>query len=430
MSYLYDPQYPAATRYPPDGYELPYGWRPRENPLMESCSELAEAGLLGPGDGSHLETLLHLAHAHGSRDAFVWGPHLVRSVLSGDDPRHGLRSLEERQALVRVLRRVIEHGHERRNIDPQWRLLTGAALDEARAAYLAGAPTEAELRRRRGLDNLAELVGGVDALASLDREPVPAETLDLSEAPVDIHERVRLIDTLVVTGLTRDGTDEPELLTIARRLLQRAARLDPGLFRRKSRDQTIASSLVVLALESNGRGHDPGLTRRDVARRLNVVGGANQRSVSLLRSACVRRHTVSYELRQVLPEHLQRRWAGLGELLCSATLQTAAVRGLIIESHEALLERGRRERTAPTDTTALEAELPDAGDGGDAQQAGVEGAGAETSVTDAGPGRTGVDDSRSAEKPDTATEKPKDQTPPRGARTRVTRPTTATESAA
>ena len=55
MSYLYDPQYPAATRYPPDGYELPYGWRPRENPLMESCSELAEAGdavLLSPACAS------------------------------------------------------------------------------------------------------------------------------------------------------------------------------------------------------------------------------------------------------------------------------------------------------------------------------------------------------------------------------------------
>lgn len=429
MSYLYDPQYPSATRYPPDGYESPYGWRPRENPLMECCSELAEANLIGPGDGSHLETLLHLAHTHGCRDAFAWGPHLVRAVLSGDDPRHGLRSLEERQALVRVLRRVIEHGHERRNIDPQWRLLTGDALEEARAAYLAGAPTEAELRRRRCLDNLAELVGGVEALASLDREPVPAETLDLSEVPADIHERVRLIDAMIVTGLTADGVDEPELLTIAHRLLRRAARLDPSLFRRKSRDQTIASGLVVLAVESNGRGQDPGLTRRDVARRLNVVGGANQRGVSLLRSACVRQHTVSYEFRQGQPEHLQRRWAGLGELLCAPSLQTAAVRGLIIESHEALVERGRLERASATDPTALEAE-PSVGEPGDAELVGAEGAEVEKSVTGDDPGSTDVDGSRRAEKPDAAPESPENQTPPRGTRARASRAKTATESAA
>ena len=452
MSYLYDPQYSSATGYPSGGYELPYGWRPRENPLMESCSELAEANLIGPGDGSHLETLLHLAHTHGSRDAFVWGPQLVRAVLSGDDPRHGLRSLEERQALVRVLRRVIEHGHERRNIDPQWRLLTSAALEEARATYLAGAPTEAELKRRRCLDNLAELVGGVEALASLDREPVPAEALDLSEVPVDIHERVRFIDGLVVAGLTADGVDEPELLTIAHRLLRRAARLDPALFRRKSRDQTIASGLVVLAVESNGRGQDPGLTRRDVARRLNVAGGANQRSVSLLRSACVRQHTVSYEFRQGLPEHLQRRWAGLGELLCAPALQTGAVRGLIIESHEALVERGRLERSTPTDTTSQETEQavgesseavqtepvqaepaetePVQAEPGETDPAEPEGAEAEVPVTDADPGSTGVDCFQSAEESDPAAAEPENQTPPRGTRARASRPKATTESAA
>ena len=101
------------------------------------------------------------------------------------------------------------------------------------------------------LDWLARIVGGPDALAGLDTQPLPDEEgLDLAPVPVHLRERVVAIDEAVAPTTSVLLGDEAR--TAARRLLVRAVSGEPAVLTCSDRDD-IAAGAVLWAV---ARGND------------------------------------------------------------------------------------------------------------------------------------------------------------------------------
>ncbi len=137
------------------------------------------------------------------------------------------------------------------------------------------------------LDWLARVVGGEQALAQLDTEPLPAdEELNLTLVPGWARPRARLVDEHVQSAFGHQLVG-PELLTACRRLLVRAAVEGAFETRREAGTEKIAAGLVQCIARANdltGHGFAVGSLIRgtgakgyasDQARRLaSLVGGA------------------------------------------------------------------------------------------------------------------------------------------------------------
>lgn len=141
---------------------------------------------------------------------------------------------------------------------------------------------EASLRRW-----LAERVGGEDALATLDTEPLPDEQLDLGEVPDDVHARVRAVAAL--TDACCDDLLDREHRTACRRLMADVAAGDPAIFRRRSRDDRAAAALAWIVCSANDT-LDPsggGLTATELVGWFGVDGSVSQRAATMLRAVGV-----------------------------------------------------------------------------------------------------------------------------------------------
>jgi hypothetical protein len=113
--------------------------------------------------------------------------------------------------------------------------------DEDHAAWLAGYRHEV----------LVAIAGSEAALAALDAVPLPEEPFDWAPVPDDIRPRV----TAALELLDRccdEVLGDVEYRTVCRRLLSRAAAADPGLFRRRARDEVTAGGVAWLAGKANG----------------------------------------------------------------------------------------------------------------------------------------------------------------------------------
>ncbi|GAB95602.1 hypothetical protein BJY21_000832 [Kineosphaera limosa] len=324
----------GAGDYPP--WDVP----PADALVWQARAELAEQAWIGAGDESAaVAVLLQLADRHGSGDLFTWGPQLVRAVLDPAEHEHRSRPREGRELLAGVLRRVIVYGHQRRNVDPEWHALTLAAFDRARTGFLRDAPTASQLVRDARVAQIAALVGGRTQLAALTAdpratEPLPDEALDLDRCPPDVHERLRHIDALLASALAGLTTgDAGELRTITRRILARAGRRAPELFRRRSRDERIAAGIAIVAVEGNDHGPCRGWARADIAARLDEDTSAHLRGLDVLRAAGIARVAVPLDL----PTGSECAWLGYGDVLADPALQTSLTRRLVLATHEALL---------------------------------------------------------------------------------------------
>ena len=109
---------------------------------------------------------------------------------------------------------------------------------------------------RRQLDlftDLIEAVGSAEALWSLDADSLPDELLDESAVdPADlpfVTQVAARVDT--VTAIVFDT----EHRTIGRRILERVARREPQVLRRRADVDRCAAALVWLVLHANGSGH-------------------------------------------------------------------------------------------------------------------------------------------------------------------------------
>lgn len=131
------------------------------------------------------------------------------------------------------------------------------------------------------LPSMAREVGGPDALASLDPDPLPDERLDLAGVADDVHERVMHICELVDEAC--GALVHVEERTAARRLLADIARRDPALFRRRSSDRRLAAAIMWVVIEVNHGFEDPGvLAVNDLVNYFDVTSTLTARARTLL----------------------------------------------------------------------------------------------------------------------------------------------------
>lgn len=131
-------------------------------------------------------------------------------------------------------------------------------------------------------DPAVEILGSVEALATLDDEPLPDEPLDVSGVPADIVERVRRMSALADGAIAR-LYDDVELRTAARRLIAKVAAGDPAIFRRKSGDEMGAAALVWLVAKANDQiGESWTLTVGELMDHFGLKGSPSQRAQPML----------------------------------------------------------------------------------------------------------------------------------------------------
>lgn len=325
----YEPTYLTA-------YDEPYWEPPGHGCDLDAATTQLHRHAFGGGSfpmgPDIVREVLATARRHGATDYFVWGPRLVRDVLSPDEPAHRHRSREERMDFADHVRRIVHYGHHVRDIDPAWQRLTDEALEQARPGFLHDAPTNAELRRRRRLDELARLAPGHD-LTTLDCEPLPLD--DLEYAAPDIEQRVRRLDDLIGAALHEPDKPHDETRAVARRLLIRVATGNPAMLRRPSRDDNLAAGIAIVAAEGNGLLNrsplsDEPLSAKQIAARLGTHSGARQRGQDVCRAAGIRLGTPPEA-----PPELQDAWGRYGEVFTDPCLQTSRTRRLILDTWRA-----------------------------------------------------------------------------------------------
>lgn len=99
---------------------------------------------------------------------------------------------------------------------------------------------------------VAALVGGWEALAKLNAEPLPDENLSLDGVPADIVDDVRAAAEAVDADIKARALPETdELRTAARRLVHRIAVGDPAAWRRKASPASTACAIAYLLYDAN-----------------------------------------------------------------------------------------------------------------------------------------------------------------------------------
>ncbi|WP_454301847.1 hypothetical protein [Salana multivorans] len=140
----------------------------------------------------------------------------------------------------------------------------------------------------RARDEIVAALGGEDALASVNGEPLPDEPLILDGVASDVVDRVRAIDALMVTvGTSLSGI---ELRTSARRLLRRLALAEPKLFRGTAKDANSAASILWITghINSMFRSVTEGFTVRALTDALEITAAPSTRAKVFLRALGVK----------------------------------------------------------------------------------------------------------------------------------------------
>jgi hypothetical protein len=183
-----------------------------------------------------------------------------------------------------MLRRMDEYGQFQparhlRAVDPDDLYMDDMPMDLGACERL-----EREARHRdETFEPLAALVGGIDALFTLDTEPIPDEPFDWSAiAPID---RPFVDEVLQHTDRCCDSLLDVEFRTITRRLIARVAQRDPRPLRRNQDAARCAAAFVWLASRANGE-----FGRRGPRRAIHLwdwfgVSNASDRGRTLRRAA-------------------------------------------------------------------------------------------------------------------------------------------------
>ncbi len=195
-----------------------------------------------------LEQFLWFGTDYGPGDPLRWSPVAVEILLADWIPRKIVADASYLSKAPELLRAFIRFCHAEGKIRPELTGQTLAAVDEHELEYqrvicsprpqgpmallaqlgvLGDEEPPAEEPfdfHRHFLDQLAEEVGGQDALDSLDGTPLPHEEFAWDQVPPDLRDRVA--DVLAACDRCCDGLLGAEYKTACRRLLARAV---PGL---------------------------------------------------------------------------------------------------------------------------------------------------------------------------------------------------------
>ncbi|SJN12881.1 hypothetical protein FM113_16075 [Leucobacter sp. 7(1)] len=219
----------------------------------------------------HARLLLEFNANYGCGDPLRWGPQVVEQILMDLYPRKVMADPEHLGSLPEALIMLIPWANGRAGLPeeataqavqalvhfvPAYLSLiaesapSGALPDELRALFdeATGQPLDSFVANFAG--SLIAEVGSLEELKALDTRPLPLEPLTLTGIQPEVHDRVRAVATLI----TDEGGKlfrNPELVTVASRILERLARIDPGSFRGRIKDTNLAAALCWLAAKNN-----------------------------------------------------------------------------------------------------------------------------------------------------------------------------------
>lgn len=239
---------------------------------------------------------------YGPGDPLRWSPVSVEIVLADWVPAKIVADIDELELLPDVLRAFIAFSHGERGItaaltaetieavarwepDFQAAIRSPEACARREVAELAlGDLLDDRSYQEMALDDLATEVGGGDVLAHLNVEPLPDEEFVWKGLAADI--RFRLDGIVGIVDKCCDELLSVEYRTCCRRILARAARAEPELFRRNGRDDHTAASVVWIAGKLNHLFDPGGMLVKDVMSWFGITqGSVSQKATGIRRAA-------------------------------------------------------------------------------------------------------------------------------------------------
>jgi hypothetical protein len=291
---------------------LPTGGTGYETPEWddESLAGIVERFLASPfGDGfddpEHrdlIDTLIWFGTDYGPGDPLRWSAVAVEILMVDWIPRKIVAGADYLAKAPDLLRAFIRFSHRERGVraalteevihavdllEPEYQRVIRSARPQGPAALLAGLglpdvdgvwdePFDPHIGLKR-------VVGGDEALATLDTNPLPDEPFAWDGIPDDIHDRVAEVLALV-DGCCAELELGVEARTACRRFLSRAAAGDPAIFRRRSKASTAAAAVCWVISKANGLfGSWGGRQAKELLAHFGVAS-ASQRSQAFLRA--------------------------------------------------------------------------------------------------------------------------------------------------
>lgn len=285
------------------GYER-REWQPEElEALVEALSASPHGAALSEDELEHAARLFDMQVNYGTGDPLLWGGLFAERLLCDLYPRKVIADEEYLASMPRALRAVVRFANERSGIAQELIDETLDAVDACEEEYLfaiaehhplhdlfAGSDPFAPLApgrlQRFELDSLALEAGGEAALDALDEAPLPSEPLQEAGIAEDILPRVRRTAELVTDSADGYFAD-PEMTTVALRVLAVVAVNDPAIFRRRSKDETAAAAICWIAGKNNSWFTAQGGRSRTVKALMQSMGlktSPTQRAEAMLRA--------------------------------------------------------------------------------------------------------------------------------------------------
>lgn len=322
-----------ATRLLPSGgagYERPEWDEAQQAALTEAFFASPHASVLTDPDHRDLfDTILWFGTGYGPGDPLHWSPTAVEILLCDWIPRKIVAPADYLSKFPDLLRPLIAYSHAERGIrsaltaetlaivdelEPEYQRLIRSPRPQGPAALLAamgalapddpwagslddGEPWAAPFDVDEPwdpaaymLNALRDAVGGADALDALDDRPLPAEDFDWAGIDDDIRPRVDEI--LALCDTCCHELLDVEYRTACRRLLARAARGGPEVFRRRGRSDTAAAAICWAIGKANElfTPSGDGMLVRDLMAHFGLgQGSVSQRANTLLKAAGIDR---------------------------------------------------------------------------------------------------------------------------------------------
>ncbi|WP_458040548.1 MULTISPECIES: hypothetical protein [Bacteria] len=251
----------------------------------------------GSDDRDIAETLLELTANYFGGDPLRWSPVTVEILLTDLFPRKVHADRRYLSRIPEIMRTVVTFAHKTREVPARLTADTLDSVDRFEPEYrrLTGAPRDAraDLTRQFSPDDpdayykalLAAACGSVEAIESLDLSPLPAESVRLDAVEPDIRERVAAIAR--TAGDAGAELFDPELRTVAHRIVTRIAASDPNIFRRNSKPEMTAAAALWISGTVNDQFRR--VTVKAMMAHLGLTGSPAQRAEPMLRALGVER---------------------------------------------------------------------------------------------------------------------------------------------
>lgn len=313
------------------GYAIPDVGEAERSRISRQVLASVHASGLSRSDACILDELLEFAADCAGGDPLRWSPVSVEILMTQWLPLTASADDDHLLRIPTVLRALIRYAHERRGIPAHLTEQTVDAVDFWEPEYIelvlgenpfggagvhSGDPSAGlrDLLAEWGFISMAHAertVGGPEALAALDDQPLPDEPFSWDGIPEDIRPRVESV--LQLCDDCAADLFDTEMRTAFRRVLSRTAATEPAVFRRKSKDTTAAAAIAWAVVTAND-GLNPyrgGLTAMSLLAHFGVTGSVSDRARPFLRSFGAPDHQSAVDLTFATPEVLtgQRRAA-------------------------------------------------------------------------------------------------------------------------